>query len=131
MKFRNIFYKSIAKIKYLKAKLFYNGKINLMLKKNNCEAISPDYKNKIHRAFSKHGFNRVSTKWHKFYNSYLGGEIIEFIPELFFYYKIEPALNNSIFYPALEDKNLLNKFFDEGVFTKINCKKYKWLFLHW
>lgn len=45
-----------------------------------------------------------------------------YIPEILFYSKIEPVLNQSIMYPALEDKNLLENFFPVSIVPKTIIK---------
>lgn len=96
----------------------YLKKVNTIIKKNKTEPITNVYKKKIRQEFRNYGFKKISTKWHQVYANFLGKEKIEFIPELLFYSRIEPALNNSIMYPALEDKNLLDKYFDESILLR-------------
>ncbi len=115
MSFRKKFYQSIAYVKYLRMKYVYHKKIDNIIIKNKCKPISTQFKIRIRKEFQNYGFKKTSSKWHQVYTNYLGEEKIDFIPEVLFYSRIEPALNNSIMYPALEDKNLLDKYFDKEI----------------
>lgn len=53
----------------------------------------------------------VSYKWHQFYFSCTGIFSPKYVPENLFYMLIEPTLNRMEYFPALADKNLLNKIF--------------------
>lgn len=98
----------------MRMKHVYHKKINSLIKNSKCNPISIKYKRDIYKEFQKYNFKKISTKWHQFYSYYFGKQEVEFISELLFYSRIEPALNNSIMYPALEDKNLLGHFFEDS-----------------
>ena len=114
MSFKKLFYQTIAFVKYHREIYRYKNVINTLLKKHKTKPLTKKTKFEIKNKFAKYGFNNVSTKWHRFFNSFynnLDNEIaLNFIPEHMFYTKIESALNQAIMYPALEDKNLLDKF---------------------
>ncbi|MBQ4915645.1 hypothetical protein J8L85_14410 [Maribacter sp. MMG018] len=118
MGFRKLFYQFIWTVKYLRVKYVYNKKIALINKKNKCEQISSLYKNNIKETFGLYGFKKIPTEWHRFYTNTIKKEDVQFIPEILFYSRVEPSLNNSTMYPALEDKNLLDKFFDDSYLPK-------------
>ena len=115
MSFRNIFYSFISVVKYQRMVYVYRRKINEMLKQNKSEPLSATAKSQIKNKFKEYGFNNVPTKWHRFYSGTVGNFDVHFIPEILFYSKIEPILNQTVMYPALEDKNLLEKFFPASI----------------
>lgn len=111
MSLKSIFYKSISIAKYQRVKYVYNNKINNILKGKSTKPLEKEKIKEIRQKYKEYGFNHISIKWHRFYNSLIDNTLIDFVPELLFYTEIEPALNQAIMYPALEDKNLLDKFF--------------------
>ena len=93
-----------------------------MLKRNNFEPLDPSTKSRIKNIFKGYGFKNVSTKWHKYYSGINNKKADNYIPEILFYSKIEPILNQGIMYPALEDKNLLDRFFPATLVPKVIIK---------
>lgn len=118
MSFRKLFYQFINIVKYYRAIYTYNIKINTLLKKINLKSLSNKATLEIRNNFSKYGFNKISIKWHRYYSGFHNEMDINFIPESLFYTRIEPALNQAVMYPALEDKNLLDKFFPSSLLPK-------------
>lgn len=130
MNFRTAFYKTFFLIKQKRAQFVYDKKIIFLLKKNKSQLLDSEHKNKIRILFSNYGFKSISLKWHQFYSDIFGENLIQFIPESIFYYKIEIALNRSIMYPALEDKNLLDLFFPKSFVPETIIKNINGYFFH-
>ena len=68
-------------------------------------------KREIKNYYHSFGFKNISTDWHRYFKHLNGNFYKEYIPEDFFYNVIEPSLNMSIMFPALTDKNILDKLF--------------------
>ncbi len=122
MTFRTEFYKIFYLIKKYRAYFVYSKKVTFLINKNKSKPIDLHYRNNIKNKFSNYGFKSISHKWHRYYSSIYGQELVEFIPESIFYTTIENTLNNVIMYPALEDKNLLDFFFPKSLLPKTIIK---------
>lgn len=122
MSFKKTFYQSVAYIKFLRNQSRLNGKIENLLRKNKSTPLNPQTRAKVKKLFAAYGFRNISLKWHTFYKDLHEEEVLEFIPENLFYSRIEQALNKGIMYPALEDKNLLDKFFPPSILPKTIVK---------
>ena len=88
----------------------------------NCKPLSSSEKREIKDYFASYGFYNISTDWHR-YNKHVNGNFYkEYIPEDFFYNVIEPSLNMRVMFPALTDKNILDKLF-QGIRQPKNILK--------
>ena len=122
MTIRNLFYASISMIKYQRMVYVYFRKLNAKLKKFKYEPLPAAAKLRIKNKFKAYGYKGISTKWHQYYSGVNNKLDDNYIPELVYYSKIEPVLNQSIMFPALEDKNLLDNFFSASLLPKVIIK---------
>ncbi len=126
MNFRRLFYQFIAFVKSYRETSFKNKEVNKLLKIHKTKPHSPKIKIAIKKKFSEYGFNNINIDWHRYYSSFhkdIDTSVIpNFIPENLFYNKIEPALNQSVMFPALEDKNLLDKFLLPSLLPRVILK---------
>ena len=76
-----------------------------------CRPLTKSQKKEIKDYYANFGFKNISTVWHRYYTHLTGNFYKEYIPLDFFYNVIEPHLNMKIMFPALTDKNILNKLF--------------------
>lgn len=60
---------------------------------------------------------KISSEWHKLYQSYTGKFNVRYFPEYLFSSKLEPLLDKNPYNDALEDKNLLHIYTVGGVRT--------------
>lgn len=58
---------------------------------------------------------RISNRWHKLYQASNGVFHIDYLPEIIFSTKIEPALNDTAYCKVFSDKNLNELFFDKKI----------------
>ncbi len=69
MSFKKIFYQTISFFKHQRVNYTYNNKIENLLNKNKTKPLTQETKAKIKNRFAKYEFNKISMKWHRFYNS--------------------------------------------------------------
>lgn len=86
-------------------------KIRGLLKTKPRKTLTGPQKKEIRSFYKKHNIKNVNTKWHKFYTDCNANFAMGYVPENLFYVKIEPALNATLFFPALADKNLIDRLF--------------------
>lgn len=112
------------KLKTKKAQIKFSRKIHLIFKNNNSgiKKLSNNEKNTITQFFESYGIKGIPTEWHRYYNAFQDDFSPKYIPELLFYETIENGLNRSIMFPALEDKNLLDRFINENLLPKTIIK---------
>ena len=118
MSFRKIYYLTTSKIKYLRLIYTKRKQVNELFKRNKLKPLNRETKESIGKRFREFGFKNVGTKWHRYYIGISELNHTDYIPEVLFYTKIEPALNQIMMYPALEDKNLSDKFFPSPFLAK-------------
>lgn len=61
--------------------------------------------------YKGYGVKNVNVLWHQYYSDGNNNFSKGYIPENFFYMYLEPKLNRGLYFPALEDKNLLERLF--------------------
>lgn len=98
---------------YQSTKYSYGKEYNKKIKKLKCKPLTKFQKKEISNYYAKFGFKNINTNWHRLYTHISGVFHKEYIPPDFFYNTIEPSLNMKIMFPALMDKNLLDKLFTE------------------
>lgn len=86
-------------------------KVRALLKAKPRKSLNDAQKREIRSFYKKHNIENVNTKWHEFYSDCNGNYAVGYVPENLFYVKIEPAFNSTLFFPALADKNLIEKLF--------------------
>lgn len=100
-------------------------KVKRLLKKKPRITLTKSQKQEIRSFYQNFEINNVNLSWHQFYFDCNKKFSTGYIPENLFYNTIEPLLNLSDYYPALADKNLLDKLFSafkqpETVIKNIN-----------
>ncbi len=103
------FYKHTIKGNFADFKL--RLKIRALLRAKPQKNLTNGQKNDIESFYGMHKIKNLNTLWHKFYAGCNGNFAVGYLPENLFYVKIEPALNATLFFPALSDKNLIEKLF--------------------
>lgn len=81
--------------------------------------LSQEQKEEIDNFFIKNYGMKYSHKWHKLYQSYTGIYRKDYFPELLFSTKLEPELNDYYFAKNLDDKNLLELFFNQSKYVRV------------
>ena len=87
----------------------FRNHIRQKIKSLKCKPLTRLEKREIKNYYHSFGFKNISTDWHRYYKHVNGNFYKEYIPEDFFYNVIEPSLNMRIMFPALTDKNILDK----------------------
>lgn len=92
-----------------------NEKNNISKKRNqiNKVVLTDEQVNEIQSFFKKHYGRKISTDWHRLYQSYTGTYCKEYFPEYLFSTKLEPLLNPYPIAEFLGDKNLLHTLFKD------------------
>lgn len=103
------FYYRIIKAGFSSFKL--KLKIRNLLKAKPRKSLTQIQKNEIWSFYKKNNIKKINTDWHKFYSDCNGNFAAGYVPENLFYVKMEPAFNATLFFPALSDKNLIEKLF--------------------
>lgn len=85
--------------------------IKKKIKMLKCEPLTKIEEQEAKEFYSSYGFSNIDTNWHRYFKHLNGKFHKEYIPEDFFYNVIEPSLNMRLMFPALTDKNILDKFF--------------------
>ena len=118
MSLKKTFYKIISFLLHKKDIYYFKVEENKLLKQRNSRPLESSIKKKIKKKYKKYGFNNLSTKSHRYLNSFFNDLdskiVVDFIPNQIFYTKIESSLNNAVMFPALEDKNLLDVLFPKS-----------------
>jgi len=122
-------------VSYQIIKKHYRSRAKELVKNLQCRPLSKSQIKEIKNYYASFGFKDVNTEWHRYY-TYISGKFHkEYIPVDFYITVIEPYLNMKIMDPALTDKNLLNKLFENieqaetviknvnGVFLDANNKR--------
>lgn len=115
MRTKQIYYSLIHYVSRSRTKYVYSKKIKGLLKGVKSKSLSRVQKSKVLSLFRSYGLKKVDLRWHKYYNSFYPEFSEYFISEILFYSKIEPTLNMSIMFPALEDKNILPTLFPKAL----------------
>lgn len=89
----------------------YSLEAKASLRVNPQPKLSKQRKNEIKNYYSSIGHKFVNTNWHRYYAGVAGEFSKYFIPKTFFYSKLESVLNRSEF-DVLQDKNLLDRLFN-------------------
>lgn len=105
-------------------------KIKGLLSTKPRKSLTGPQKKEIQSFYKKHNIKNVNTNWHKFYSDCNGNFAAGYVPENIFYVKIEPALNATLFFPALSDKNLINKLFRDVKQPETVIKNINGFFYH-
>jgi len=100
-------------------------KIRGLLKTESRKKLTATQKIEIRSFYKQHNIENINTDWHEFYSDCNGIFDVRYVPENLFYVNIEPALNSTLFFPAMSDKNLIEKLFPnvkqpESVIKNIN-----------
>ncbi len=107
-------YKRLHKyFSYQSLKYLYRNEVKKKIYRLKCKPLSRSQKREIKDYYSKFGFKNICTDWHRLYTHMSGKFYKEYIPEDFFYNVVEPSLNMKVMFPALMDKNLLDKLFTD------------------
>jgi len=85
-------------------KRFYRKQIRRKFLRKT-DSLPNDYKSDVLKYWKSKGF-RIDTSWHKWYSSRNGIADVRYIPEDFYYCKVEPALNKEEFSVPLGDKSM-------------------------
>lgn len=105
-------YKRLHKYFSYKATQYsYRKEVREKIKRLNCKPLTHKQKLEIKEYYKSFGFKNISTDWHRLYTHISGKFYKEYIPEDFFYNVVEPSLNMKVMFPALTDKNLMDKLF--------------------
>lgn len=108
----------------------YGEKENIRKKSKLIKKVSltSEQELEIQNFFIKYYGKKISTDWHRLYQSYTGRYHFDYYPEILFSTMLEPKLNPYREAGILEDKNLLTIFFSdvEGLHipkTYVSCVK--------
>jgi len=122
------FYYRTVKGNFSRLKLKW--KIRKMMRRTPRKPLSKAQKQEIKAFYKKHGIKSISISWHEFYSDCNRNFSSGYVPEDLFYLKIEPALNATLFFPALSDKNLIDKLFTKVKQPEIILKNSNGFFYH-
>ena len=101
----------IYKVYDYKISIWYKKKIKLRLGKKNLPKLNSNEKNKISKLFLSYNIKNIKTDWHEYYSALNKTFSEKYVPEDFFYSKLEPLLNDRSKVSVIADKNLLSKLF--------------------
>ena len=73
--------------------------------------LTDEQENDIQAFYRRHFGKKISSNWHRLYQSYTGTYCVDYFPEILFSTKLEPLVNNMNHAVFMEDKNLLYRVF--------------------
>lgn len=114
---------------YKSIEFMYRSNIRKKCKKNKCRPLTRSQKSEIKNYYASFGLKNIDTNWHRYYTHLTGNFYKEYIPEDLFYNVIIPNINMKIMYPALMDKNILNKTFSNVLQPEIVLKNINGIFI--
>lgn len=101
---------------YIRKTVFFLGEIRGIWKKRFLYSevtLTKEQEDEIADFYKKHYGKRISTKWHRLYQSYTGNFRADYFPEILFSTVYEPMVNPYRKAEFLEDKNLLPRLFGD------------------
>ena len=101
----------MGNLKSFNIKMYYRRLIKVNTKTYKPPVLNSKQKADIKGYYSKFGFQNINVKHHQYYAGFNGIFSVRYIPEDIFHPYIEPLLNNNRQWPALLDKNLLDRIF--------------------
>jgi len=98
--------------KYQIEKKHFRHRARVLVKNLDCSTLSKAQIKEAKDYYASFGFHNIDTEWHRYF-TYISGKFYkEYIPVDLYITVIEPCLNMRNMYPALTDKNLLNRLFN-------------------
>ncbi|MEC3907983.1 sugar-transfer associated ATP-grasp domain-containing protein [Tamlana sp. 2201CG12-4] len=91
----------------------YRRKILIKTKRFKPPRLSKNEKKAIKEYYRKKGYKNIKTQWHQYFSGFNKHFSVKYIPEDIFHPIIAPILNNHLQWPALLDKNLLYRLFND------------------
>ncbi len=101
----------IYKVYDYRISIMYQKKIKLRLSNKNLPKLNSNEKKKISKLFLSYNIKNIKTDWHEYYSALNKTFSEKYVPEDFFYSKLEPLLNDRSKVSVIADKNLLSKLF--------------------
>lgn len=108
---RGVYKRLYRYFSYQATKYSSRKEIKDKIKKLKCKPLTKAQKKEIKNYYKSFGFKNISSDWHRLFTHINGDFHKEYIPQDFFYNVVEPSLNMYSMFPALMDKNLLDKIF--------------------
>ncbi|MDO5980419.1 sugar-transfer associated ATP-grasp domain-containing protein [Flavivirga spongiicola] len=91
--------------------MYYRRLIKLNKRTHRPPNLSFQQKKEIRTYYKSLGYKNIKTDYHEYYIGFNGKFSVKYIPEDIFHPIIAPAFNNQRQWPALLDKNLLDRIF--------------------
>lgn len=101
-------YKKASKISH---NIRWKRKVKKLLELKSSKKLTNTQVKEIKSFYKGYGVKNVNVLWHQYYSDGNNNFSKGYIPENFFYMYLEPKLNRGLYFPALEDKNLLERLF--------------------
>ncbi len=109
---RSLFKRLHSFFSYKARKKQYKNKVKKANKYLNCAPLTNSQVSEAKEYYESFGFKNINTDWHRYYTHVSGEFHKEYMPEDLFFNVIEPNLNMNKMLPALTDKNLLDRLFN-------------------
>jgi len=109
---RGLFKRLHSFFSYKARMLQYKNKVKKAINYLDCAPLTNSQVSEVKEYYKSLGFKNINTDWHRYFTHVSGKFYKEYMPEDLFFNVVEPNLNMNKMLPALTDKNLLEKIFN-------------------